>query len=156
MGQDRIKDQGWLPSSATTASSTRSPLTACGNTSLTRFDEIYILDLGGNVRKNPKLSGTTHNVFGIQVGVAITLLVKKAEHDITKQGEILYATVGEDWKKEQKYGQLNDWEDLHGVPWKRITPDARNTWLRKGMKAEYEHSCPLRTARPSPYSPTTH
>ncbi len=107
------------------------------------FDKIYVLDLGGNVRKNPKLSGTTHNVFGIQVGVAITLLVKKAEHDITKQGEILYATVGEDWKKEQKYGQLNDWEDLHGVPWKRITPDARNTWLRKGMKAEYETFLPF-------------
>ena len=35
------------------------------------FDAIYILDLGGNVRKNPKLSGTTHNVFGIQVGVSI-------------------------------------------------------------------------------------
>jgi len=27
------------------------------------FDLIYILDLGGNVRKNPKLSGTTHNVL---------------------------------------------------------------------------------------------
>jgi predicted helicase len=41
------------------------------------FDEIYVLDLGGNVRKNPKLSGTTHNVFGIQVGVAVTFLVRK-------------------------------------------------------------------------------
>src|SRR5208282_1547027 len=45
---------------------------------LTReFDEIYILDLGGNVRKNPKLSGTTHNVFGIRVGVSINVLVRK-------------------------------------------------------------------------------
>ncbi|MCA1629948.1 MAG: N-6 DNA methylase, partial [Acidobacteria bacterium] len=34
------------------------------------FDAVYVLDLGGNVRKNPKLSGTTHNVFGIQVGVS--------------------------------------------------------------------------------------
>ena len=41
------------------------------------FDEIYVLDLGGNVRKNPKLSGTTHNVFGIQVGVSINLFVRK-------------------------------------------------------------------------------
>jgi len=40
------------------------------------FYLIYLLDLGGNVRKNPKLSGTTHNVFGIQVGVCITILVK--------------------------------------------------------------------------------
>jgi predicted helicase len=41
------------------------------------FDEIYALDLGGNVRKNPKLSGTTHNVFGIQVGVSINIFVRK-------------------------------------------------------------------------------
>ncbi len=43
------------------------------------FNAIYVLDLGGNVRKNPKLSGTTHNVFGIQVGVSISLLVRKGK-----------------------------------------------------------------------------
>ena len=41
------------------------------------FDAIYVLDMGGNVRKNPKLSGTTHNVFGIQVGVSINLLCQE-------------------------------------------------------------------------------
>jgi len=41
------------------------------------FDKIYMLDLGGNVRKNPKLSGTTHNVFGIQVGVSVNIFVRK-------------------------------------------------------------------------------
>ena len=41
------------------------------------FDALYVLDLGGNVRKNPKLSGTTHNVFGIQVGVSINFFVQK-------------------------------------------------------------------------------
>ena len=35
------------------------------------FTQLYHLDLHGNVRLNPKLSGTTHNVFGIQVGVGI-------------------------------------------------------------------------------------
>ncbi len=45
------------------------------------FDTLYILDLGGNVRQNPKLSGTTHNVFGIQVGVSINLLVKKGKYN---------------------------------------------------------------------------
>jgi predicted helicase len=35
------------------------------------------LDLGGKVRKNPKLSGTTHNVFGIQVGVSTNIFVRK-------------------------------------------------------------------------------
>ena len=38
------------------------------------FNEILILDLGGDVRANPKLSGTKNNVFGIQTGVAISFL----------------------------------------------------------------------------------
>ena len=40
------------------------------------FTDIYILDLGSDVRRNPKISGTTHNVFGIQTGVAIGLFVR--------------------------------------------------------------------------------
>ena len=43
------------------------------------FSEICVVDLGGDVRANPKLSGTKHNVFGIQTGVAISFLVKSAE-----------------------------------------------------------------------------
>lgn len=41
------------------------------------FSDIYIVDLGGDVRANPKLSGTRHNVFGIQTGVAISFMVKR-------------------------------------------------------------------------------
>jgi predicted helicase len=40
------------------------------------FDKLYVVDLGGDVRSNPKISGTTHNVFGIQAGIAITILVR--------------------------------------------------------------------------------
>ena len=41
------------------------------------FTDIYILDLGSDVRRNPKISGTTHNVFGIQTGVAIGFFVRE-------------------------------------------------------------------------------
>ncbi len=41
------------------------------------FDFIYIVDTQSDVRKNPKISGTKHNVFGIQTGVAVLFLVKK-------------------------------------------------------------------------------
>src|SRR5205823_5559367 len=44
------------------------------------FTRIYHLDLHGNVRQNPKLSGTAHNVFGIQVGVGITVAIRSARH----------------------------------------------------------------------------
>ncbi|MCA3498978.1 MAG: N-6 DNA methylase, partial [Rhodobacter sp.] len=33
------------------------------------FAEAWIVDLGGDVRANPKISGSKHNVFGIQTGV---------------------------------------------------------------------------------------
>jgi predicted helicase len=102
------------------------------------FDRIYVLDLGGNVRKNPKLSGTAHNVFGIQVGVAITILVRRADKLAEEKAEIFYARMGEDWRKEKKYGQLADWKDLNGALWKKLKPDARNTWLTEGQKAEFE------------------
>jgi predicted helicase len=49
------------------------------------FDLIYVLDLGGNVRKNPKLSGTTHNVFGIQVGVSINLFVRFSKKSVKEK-----------------------------------------------------------------------
>ena len=40
------------------------------------FTDLYILDLGSDVRRNPKISGTTHNVFGIQTGVAVAFFVR--------------------------------------------------------------------------------
>jgi predicted helicase len=43
------------------------------------FNQVFIINLKGNVRQNPKISGTTHNVFGIQVGVSIVFMIKKKE-----------------------------------------------------------------------------
>ncbi len=40
------------------------------------FDYVYIVDTKSDVRANPKIAGTTHNVFGIQTGVAIMFLVR--------------------------------------------------------------------------------
>ena len=45
------------------------------------FSHIYIVDLGGNIRTNPKLSGPKHNVFAIQTGVAIAFMVKSPKKD---------------------------------------------------------------------------
>ncbi|HVO69687.1 MAG TPA: type ISP restriction/modification enzyme, partial [Aggregatilineaceae bacterium] len=63
------------------------------------FSRIYHLDLHGNVRKNPKLSGTTHNVFGIQVGVGITVAVRSVEHE---DHRLYYYRVPEFWRREEK------------------------------------------------------
>ena len=41
------------------------------------FAEIWVADLGGGVRANPKISETKNNVSGIQTGVAISFLVTR-------------------------------------------------------------------------------
>ena len=110
---------------------------------LTRdYDAIYVLDLGGNVRLNPKLSGTTHNVFGIQVGVCVTLLVRHGG-GAARAGRVFYARVGEEWRKEEKYDWLEQVGDWQGVEWRELHPDKRHTWLTEGMRADYEGFLPL-------------
>ncbi len=106
------------------------------------FDAIYILDLSGNVRKNPKLSGTTHNVFGIQVGVSINFFVKRRDK-ANAQAEIFYARVDELWRKEEKYRYLDAKEQYRNIEWQPITPDKRHTWLTEGLHAEFETFMPL-------------
>ncbi|MGB3510663.1 MAG: type ISP restriction/modification enzyme [Microcoleaceae cyanobacterium] len=108
------------------------------------FDAIYVLDLGGNVRTNPKLSGTTHNVFGIQVGVSINLLIKKKESK-KSTCQIYHATVGEFWRKEEKYAYLEKSQHLGQIDWQKIKPDKKNTWLTEGLQAEFETFIPMGT-----------
>ena len=90
------------------------------------FDVIYILDLSGNVRRNPKLSGTSHNVFGIQVGVSINLFIKRSNTRTNlKPTEIFYARVDEFWRKEEKYHYLNSKQHYQSIEWQQLTPDNR-------------------------------
>ncbi len=108
------------------------------------FDVIYILNLSGNVRKNPKLSGTTHNVFGIQVGVSINFFVK-TRNNANSQAQICYARVDELWRKEDKYRYLDSQKHYRNIEWKSITPDQRYTWLTEGLRAEFETFIPMGT-----------
>jgi predicted helicase len=92
------------------------------------FTQIDHIDLHGNVRKNPKLSGTTHNVFGIQVGVGITVAVRcKGEK------RLRYHRVPEFWRKEEKLA----WLDQAGAEWKPLAPDSQQTWLIPGHAGDY-------------------
>ena len=108
------------------------------------FDMIYILDLGGNVKKNPRLSGTTHNVFGIQVGVSINFFVRRHDNP-NSQAKIFYARVDEFWRKEDKYRYLDSKKHYRNVEWQPINPDRRYTWLTEGLHAEFEIFIPMGT-----------
>ena len=106
------------------------------------FTQIYHLDLHGNVRKNPKLSGTTHNVFGIQVGVGITIAIRSSKHT---QRSIFYYRVPEFWRKTEKLTFLSDIECIANVEWQELTPDKRETWRTEGLHADFDSFLPLGT-----------
>jgi predicted helicase len=108
------------------------------------FQSIYVLDLGGNVRKNPKLSGTTHNVFGIQVGVSIEFFVRRKAPAKTKQpASIQYANVDAFWRKEEKFRFLSSHDDIRKIDWRTLEPDRKNTWLTEGLREDFEGFVPL-------------
>ena len=106
------------------------------------FDAIYVLDLGGNVRKNPKLSGSTHNVFGIQVGVSINLFVRKG-NTLPGSIKIHYSRLDEYWRKEQKYDFLDQKQQRTNIEWQEITPDKNHTWLTAGLDNAFGTCLPM-------------
>ncbi len=141
------------------------------------FSDIYIVDTRSDVRANPRIAGTTHNVFGIQTGVAVVFLVRKetprqsalrltatplsakegnffsspsakaasdnspspregvaaqrSEADgVASLARIHYFTLTDEQTRKQKL----EWfatTAFHDVPFERITPDDRHTWLNQ-------------------------
>ncbi|EGF91127.1 endonuclease and methylase LlaGI [Asticcacaulis biprosthecium C19] len=89
------------------------------------FNEIYVVDLGGDVRANPKLSGTKHNVFGIQTGVAISFFVKRHKQ---KGYKIFYARRPEFDTAEDKLSFLSN-SKLSSLRVEQIEPDKKHNWV---------------------------
>ena len=89
------------------------------------FAELYVVDLGGDVRANPKLSGTKHNVFGIQTGVAISFLVKRKG---SKGGRVFYARRPEMETSEEKLAFMSS-AALSRMAMDELRPDAKQNWL---------------------------
>ena len=103
------------------------------------FTDIYVLDLGSDVRRNPKISGTTHNVFGIQTGVAIGFFVREK----SKQGEcgIHYAWREDAELATDKLAYLRE-AKLADVAFDSIAPDAKGNWINQS-NSDFEQLLPL-------------
>ncbi|WP_366839141.1 type ISP restriction/modification enzyme [Nostoc sp. LPT] len=86
------------------------------------FSEIYIIDLGGNIRAGDK-SGS---VFGVKVGTAISLMIKKPEK--TKVPcRIFYTKVAED-SAEAKLNFLAK-TPFDKISFEHINPDEKSNWI---------------------------
>ena len=108
----------------------------------TDFDAIYILDLGGNVRKGLKVSDA--NVFGIRVGVSINLFVKNKGKS-SGEPSIFYYCTDELWNRERKFSFLSEHRHIGNVEWSSIEPDKQFTWLTEGLHAEFDIFIPMGT-----------
>src|SRR5258708_29448260 len=97
---------------------------------------IYRLDLGGNVRRNPDLSGTTHNVFGIQVGVTIGLFVRNVARK-NKRAKIMYFATERDWRKQERFNFLDAHQSVNSIAWRELLPDERSNWITEGLHQEF-------------------
>ena len=102
------------------------------------FDEIFIFDLGGNVRKNPKLSGSKHNVFGIRVGVSINLFIRRRVQRESRLCKVFYAGTDEWWTKEQKLSLLESLRERGGVSWSQLQPDSAHNWITEGLRQDFQ------------------
>ena len=103
------------------------------------FTDIYILDLGSDVRRNPKISGTTHNVFGIQTGVAIGFFVREK----AKQGRcnIHYSRREDVELAADKLAYLRD-AAFGRIGFDGITPDVQSYWLDQS-DSDFEQLLPI-------------
>jgi predicted helicase len=95
------------------------------------FSEIYLLDLGGDVRDNPELSGTTHNVFGIQTGVMIAVFVRRR---VSSPANIFYARRPEFETADDKLSFLTSSGSLESIQMDSIQPDRRSDWLGQSVE----------------------
>ncbi len=90
------------------------------------FSNLYVLDLGSDVNKNPKIAGTTHNVFGIKVGVAIGFFVRDSSRK--RQCEIQYDRREDAELARDKLSFLGS-AKLEDISFEEIVPDFKNYWL---------------------------
>ena len=112
-------------------------------------DAIYLLDLGGNVRKG---HAGDSNVFDIQVGVSINLFVKTNQDrgevenltsEVAEPSRIFYNGETAGQSKEATFDFLEACEHIGNVNWDSIQPDARHTWLTEGLREDFETFIPI-------------
>ena len=126
------------------------------------FDDIYIVDLGGNARRDKLVADAS--VFGIRVGVSINFFVKNSSGrrdlpvsmrsrgtgpratvlpDLDSAARIFYYRTDDAWNKHQKFEFLTQTEHVGNIDWQTLEPDARHTWLAEGLNPEFLTFMPI-------------
>lgn len=92
------------------------------------FGRMTVVNLGGDVRSNPRLSGPVNSIFGIQAGVAISFIELKKPKQRTFK--LLYTATEEEAKREEKIDFISRY-DTEPLPLSPITPDDKENWINQ-------------------------
>ena len=106
---------------------------------INEFDTLYILDLGGNIRKGQPGDS---NVFGIQVGVSINILIKSKQNQGVP-ARIFYNDETAYLRKERTFAFLEEKQHVGNLDWQKIKPDKRHTWLTGGFDIDFDTFVPM-------------
>jgi predicted helicase len=137
---DRVKDEGVIAFIIGRKPFAKAAYDGFRKVIAREFAEIWVFDLGGDVRDNPKLSGTKHNVFGIQTGVAMVFLVKKKGH---KGGAVIrYARRPEMETAEDKLSAISAIGGISKLSVETIQPDKKNDWF-SALDSDWDSLVPL-------------
>ena len=93
------------------------------------FSEIYVIDLGGDVRANPKLSGTKHNVFGIQTGVAISFMIKRQQATKDKRSARVYYVRRPEMETAVEKLNFLASHPMNRLDFDEVQPDKTHNWV---------------------------
>ena len=104
------------------------------------FDTLYVLDLGGNVRKGQPGDA---NVFDIQVGVSINIFVKSKRDGGMSPARILYNEETADLSKARTFAFLDQSQHVGNLKWQGLTPDKRYTWLTTDLHTDFDTFIPM-------------
>ena len=102
---------------------------------LDEFSDLYIVDLGGDIRKN----GRVGNVFGIMTGVAIGFFVRHSA--AASPGTVHYYALNDMMSGSEKLAELQNAKHF-AIPHEVVVPNHRNDWLNQS-NSDFETLMPL-------------
>lgn len=91
------------------------------------FNYAYVVDTRSDVRDNPKISGTTYNVFGIQTGVAVMFLVREETRKETPC-LVQYFSLQDEQRREEKLKWFATTK-IEDIPFDHVEPDEKGNWI---------------------------
>ena len=90
----------------------------------TEFSDLYLVDLGGDVRAG----GPVGNVFGIMTGVAIGFFVRRSASN--EHGHIYYHALVDAKSGSEKLAELQKL-NVESIAFEEIIPDTKYNWLNR-------------------------